>query len=1139
MKSANKGKIFRKLTALVLCVATVFTSINGLGGVLKNIIVDGAVEKCVFPVYLYDYNESEINKNDAEVKFGGSLKDYIWNRCDGLDSYSVSAPAYAVQGIVKSELVNGLPVFAHKCNDLFSLNECDGKTIVYPSSSSSKQVGLEFYQENGYYVVDSDCNDYTYDYSSGIIKQSSSNKKGFWPFGSNNWYFGMNFSVNFNITADGKTNGQDTVFEFSGDDDVWVFIDGKLVLDMGGIHKRVTSSMNFCKDTFTINNVSDENNGGAAQTGTISNRLGYSSAEEMLSSLSTGEHTLSVFYLERGGYESNCMIKFNFSDVTSSIPTDVYFEKVDEEDAALEGAEFGLFESEYSETPLYTAVSSQDSEKNVIFKNVKSGTYYLKETKAPTGYEMDYTTYVVEVVNGTSKVEKGKYVTTEGSFTIKKNSDDIENITKITNKVKSNVVVEADKTSVVSDWDAREYVVTVSGNAAATTSFTETETIVTAKPINMILSFDMSRSMLFPADLKFYGNYKISKLPKKTGISYYYIDDSTNATVYEVKYINKKWMYKDSSSEAWREISNTDVKKDFYTKTSDRTRLEILKIAAKEMIDELPDGSVVSIVTFANNEDVNLVQKSKVTINDAGRTEIKAAIDALNVSLEGGTNQKVGLELAKGELAKMDGKEDSYVVLLSDGCLNASDVSKKDVKSVATKIKDEKATIFTIGLALKLGGKTEDAETLLKEVASCEEYYFNANSTDDLSDVLKSIVTTAIEKTNEGIEIKYLTYKATDIIDNRFELTEESRKDLIDNGATVTDNADGTTTIVWAGLKNEFKKSFVIRAKDTYIGGNNISTNALYKVETEYEGTSYEKQVSSPKVNVKITVNAKHYEDTVFLGETLGEELANGMYFTDDKYSGMIGLISGCDTRDVVVTYQWFESSDNTNWNLIVTDDIKDYIRKIEAKTLDTMYFKCVTTVNAKVSDSSAEAVAAAVSQEADKLANRDGEILEHSGINHYATGTYTVYVVEGKLTITKNQDRVYLDNVPYEAWEKERIDAKQTTVFIVKRYAKGTTDFKDENVLETYEVAITPEVKDSVTIAHLKAGEYVVEEQTAWSFKYDLFDIDRTHVVTIGNKSVDGTIQTYASGTESFTNLLKNEIMFTDSCNTVNVFEK
>ena len=146
---------------------------------------------------------------------------------------------------------------------------------------------------------------------------------------------------------------------------------------------------------------------------------------------------------------------------------------------------------------------------------------------------------------------------------------------------------------------------------------------------------------------------------------------------------------------------------------------------------------------------------------------------------------------------------------------------------------------------------------------------------------------------------------------------------------------------------------------------------------------------------------------------------------------------------------------------------------------------------------------------------------------------------MEGKLTITKNQDRVYLDNVPYEAWEKERIDAKQTTVFIVKRYAKGTTDFKDENVLETYEVAITPEVKDSVTIAHLKAGEYVVEEQTAWSFKYDLFDIDRTHVVTIGNKSVGGTIQTYASGTESFTNLLKNEIIFTDSCNTVNVFEK
>jgi fibro-slime domain-containing protein len=117
-----------------------------------------------------------------------------------------------------------------------------------------------------------------------------------------NYWFGMHMEMEFylpsvpgTVDSDGMLAnqsivGDDMVFEFSGDDDVWVLIDGKLVLDIGGIHGVESGSIDFSTGDVIVDGV---------KTGTVTN-------------LSAGSHTLTMYYLERGSSMSNFKLRFNF-----------------------------------------------------------------------------------------------------------------------------------------------------------------------------------------------------------------------------------------------------------------------------------------------------------------------------------------------------------------------------------------------------------------------------------------------------------------------------------------------------------------------------------------------------------------------------------------------------------------------------------------------------------------------------------------------------------------------------------------------------------------------------------------------------------------------------------------------------------
>lgn len=132
-----------------------------------------------------------------------------------------------------------------------------------------------------------------------------------------NYGFGQKFDLKFRLTSDGtvvdsKNNKVPIEFNFSGDDDVWVFIDGQLVLDVGGDHDVVEGTINFENKTATVDRVKNSNSNNGGEDGVIKDVV--KNFPDILNGADyfTKEHTLTMFYMERGLWESNMKITFNF-----------------------------------------------------------------------------------------------------------------------------------------------------------------------------------------------------------------------------------------------------------------------------------------------------------------------------------------------------------------------------------------------------------------------------------------------------------------------------------------------------------------------------------------------------------------------------------------------------------------------------------------------------------------------------------------------------------------------------------------------------------------------------------------------------------------------------------------------------------
>lgn len=303
---------------------------------------------------------------------------------------------------VKKKLVGGYPsIDAGTYTSYGSSDKYTDESLAYlfnnASQENHQQDGKAVYNnvqglfqlENGYYVYDSygskgnyavynsTTNSFNVYDKAGVYKESASSENlgQFFPFdsaekvfeeqnsqlspkpitdGTNdnlNHHFGMSMTTEFVQPASGKTtDNKDMIFEFSGDDDVWVYIDGVLVGDLGGIHEKATLKINFATGEVKVGHI-DGANGTRKDIENTTIKAKFDTAGVNTSNFrgntfcDSSKHTLSFFYLERGAGASNMSLKFNLTTLPSS-----EVEKVNQNGEAVNGATFALYRSDGPKT---------------------------------------------------------------------------------------------------------------------------------------------------------------------------------------------------------------------------------------------------------------------------------------------------------------------------------------------------------------------------------------------------------------------------------------------------------------------------------------------------------------------------------------------------------------------------------------------------------------------------------------------------------------------------------------------------------------------------------------------------------------------------------------------------------------------
>lgn len=197
---------------------------------------------------------------------------------------------------------------------------------------------------------------------------------GFFPFdnsdstkNANKYGFGTEFDIDFYMSETGTLTAadgtqKDITFNFSGDDDVWVYVDGVLVLDLGGAHKVSSGSINFSTMEVIYKAAVDSSDNINNRTADPKTDDKYATDEKYVTTVdlakifkangaefnnknSSKKHTLQMFYMERGSFDSNCSISFNLPQNTGLlVRNDVNFDSVN---PGLKDATMGIANKDY------------------------------------------------------------------------------------------------------------------------------------------------------------------------------------------------------------------------------------------------------------------------------------------------------------------------------------------------------------------------------------------------------------------------------------------------------------------------------------------------------------------------------------------------------------------------------------------------------------------------------------------------------------------------------------------------------------------------------------------------------------------------------------------------------------------------
>lgn len=1017
--------------------------------------------------------EAEVNNYKENVKRIGGLLKEVEDNGKGAVKFNYPEPGFFVDQDATATINN---------NETYLRRVIKDYKLVFDQNGDSYKLtkGID---KNGDQRATAGSNFFPLD---GVPRSEKSDD------GNHNYFFGMRYDVTFKIgDYVGPLN-----YTFTGDDDLWVVLDGKkIVIDLGGIHQAAKKEVNL----WDYVKHKDEN-----------------------------EHTLTILYMERGAYESNCQMEFTLpsariSEVTNVPTTDLVLKKVNKSQDALSGARFTLVNSETNESQTATSV---DETGLVNFTRLRPGTYTLTEDIAPEGYEASNESWIVKVTLSEDNKAVATLYKADGKTKIEKNTDSLYHIMNYTQEEIIKASMDYSKTATVNDWDKRTYDINITAASTSTSTITTTEKAVA----DIMLVLDVSGSM------------------DKTTVSYSYVAENTTdgraglntGTLYYVKkdesyvklqyynnyYGRTGWYIGDDRWSQTKADDSTYNGCKIYLKKTEK-KLTALQNAVKQFITDTANKSPDSKIGITAFSSAGYGSHGKTEdLQKAGdnKENLTRFVDSLVAN--GGTDPYVGLKNAKSKLdaATMSGDtKPKYVLLFTDGEPTGSGNSwdttaQQNAENITNGtesikgIKQEGYTVYTIGFGLRdkakafLEGGTY-GRTTYPGIAS-KNCAFNAENATQLGDIFKDIQNTITQ------DISITGATITDIIDPRFELLKDDgtlyTQDDLNNGVEVN---GGTVSLVkenyqiqWTdqtipNKKNgEWNKTIKVKAKDNFVGGNNVTTNVSpgSKISTGYGDV----ELPQPTVNVKVNLVVKDKDVWIYKGDTVPtDETILNQLFNESETSYSKGTISAADAKDHI-TLQWKDGTQTniSKENMATTpDDDTEYYLEVtyDSKTTSTDESKTNTTT----SDGEQHVVGAA-----EKAYNPD------NSNNPY--GIYKIHVIKGQIQITKNVT--------------ETSDTDRTFTFNVN--AKN-----GQNVSDSQVNVIVPagETSGTVTLPDLPRGEYTVTEDNADGYFIQAFDIvtgdgqtdcenvksdaDKSLKFTLGNDvkkaNVITTDYTYTSG--------------------------
>ena len=1017
--------------------------------------------------------EAEVNNYKENVKRIGGLLKEVKDNGKGAVKFNYPEPGFFVDQDATATINN---------NETYLRRVIKDYKLVFDQNGDSYKL-TKVIDKNGDQRATAGSNFFPLD---GVPRSEKSDD------GNHNYFFGMRYDVTFKIgDYVGPLN-----YTFTGDDDLWVVLDGKkIVIDLGGIHQAAKKEVNL----WDYVKHKDEN-----------------------------EHTLTILYMERGAYESNCQMEFTLpsariSEVTNVPTTDLVLKKVNKSQDALSGARFTLVNSETNESQTATSV---DETGLVNFTRLRPGTYTLTEDIAPEGYEASNESWIVKVTLSEDNKAVATLYKADGKTKIEKNTDSLYHIMNYTQEEIIKASMDYSKTATVNDWDKRTYDINITAASTSTSTITTTEKAVA----DIMLVLDVSGSM------------------DKTTVSYSYVAENTTdgraglntGTLYYVKkdesyvklqyynnyYGRTGWYIGDDWWSQTKADDSTYNGCKIYLKKTEK-KLTALQNAVKQFITDTANKSPDSKIGITAFSSAGYGSHGKTEdLQKAGdnKENLTRFVDSLVAN--GGTDPYVGLKNAKSKLdaATMSGDtKPKYVLLFTDGeptgSGNSGDTTAQQNAENITNgtesikgIKQEGYTVYTIGFGLRdkakafLEGGTY-GRTTYPGIAS-KNCAFNAENATQLGDIFKDIQNTITQ------DISITGATITDIIDPRFELLKDDgtlyTQDDLNNGVEVNGGTvslvKGNYQIQWTdqtipNKKNgEWNKTIKVKAKDNFVGGNNVTTNVSpgSKISTGYGDV----ELPQPTVNVKVNLVVKDKDVWIYKGDTVPtDETILNQLFNESETSYSKGTISAADAKDHI-TLQWKDGTQTniSKENMATTpDDDTEYYLEVtyDPKTTSTDESKTNTTT----SDGEQHVVGAA-----EKAYNPD------NSNNPY--GIYKIHVIKGQIQITKNVT--------------ETSDTDRTFTFNVN--AKN-----GQNVSDSQVNVIVPagETSGTVTLPDLPRGEYTVTEDNADGYFIQAFDIvtgdgqtdcenvksdaDKSLKFTLGNDvkkaNVITTDYTYTSG--------------------------